>query len=249
MYLGDKDTLRSQISKVTGIDPEVLRDSSRIQEFSISERMSWAARRKTTRIEDRAYSLLGIFGIDDMPMMYGQGETAFRRLQEKIIDGSDDHSIFAWQGLEHYGPGALARSPEAFALSGNIGPILDDSQTKVLKQIIEVSVKLKPCGQYTYIGLLNCAAFTTGERFGIYLRQLPGSKRYARIQHREEDFIWVSEPQANMFQPADRITIYQDISDLKTRFRALTTSRRPTLVYAYRIHCSRYAILPTPMVV
>ncbi|KAH8748458.1 hypothetical protein F5883DRAFT_355959, partial [Diaporthe sp. PMI_573] len=46
--------------------------------FSIPERLAWAKKRETTRKEDRAYSLLGLFGIH-MPLIYGEGEPgAFR---------------------------------------------------------------------------------------------------------------------------------------------------------------------------
>lgn len=64
-------------------------------ESSIAQRMSWAARRTTTRIEDEAYCLLGIFDIN-MPLLYGEGSKAFRRLQEEILRKSQDQSILAW---------------------------------------------------------------------------------------------------------------------------------------------------------
>lgn len=67
-----------------------------IESNSIAQRMRWASRRKTSRPEDVAYCLLGIFSVN-MPMLYGEGERAFRRLQEEIIKASDDHSIFAWR--------------------------------------------------------------------------------------------------------------------------------------------------------
>ncbi|KAG6331338.1 hypothetical protein ID866_7749 [Astraeus odoratus] len=57
--------------------------------------MSWAAKRTTTREEDRAYSLLGLFNVH-MPMLYGEGKNAFQRLQLEIIRMSNDQSIFAW---------------------------------------------------------------------------------------------------------------------------------------------------------
>ncbi|EHK19846.1 uncharacterized protein TRIVIDRAFT_137250, partial [Trichoderma virens Gv29-8] len=57
--------------------------------------MAWAANRQTTRVEDRAYSLLGLFEVD-LPMLYGQGERAFQRLQEEILKVNDDASILAW---------------------------------------------------------------------------------------------------------------------------------------------------------
>jgi hypothetical protein len=65
------------------------------KDHSIAQRMSWAARRRTTRSEDMAYCLLGIFGVN-MPLIYGEGASAFKRLQAEIISISDDHSIFAW---------------------------------------------------------------------------------------------------------------------------------------------------------
>ncbi|KAH8168216.1 hypothetical protein CIB48_g38 [Xylaria polymorpha] len=82
---------------------------------------SWAAERTTTRIEDRAYSLLGIFNVN-MPLIYGEGLNAFRRFQDEIIKLQEDYSILAWgnRGTENmmipydYPCGALSRSPSAF---------------------------------------------------------------------------------------------------------------------------------------
>jgi hypothetical protein len=57
--------------------------------------MSWAASRVTKRKEDLAYCLLGIFDIT-MPMIYGEGDQAFIRLQEEIARHISDDSILAW---------------------------------------------------------------------------------------------------------------------------------------------------------
>jgi hypothetical protein len=57
--------------------------------------MFWASDRRTTRKEDRAYCLLGLFDVN-MPLLYGEGEKAFSRLQEHIAASSTDHSLFAW---------------------------------------------------------------------------------------------------------------------------------------------------------
>ena len=62
--------------------------------FSVAERMSWASNRTTTRVEDEAYSLMGIFGVN-MPLLYGEKQQAFRRLQEEIMRTTDDQSLFA----------------------------------------------------------------------------------------------------------------------------------------------------------
>jgi hypothetical protein len=89
--LGDKSSLEEFIRDTTGICVEALRGSS-LSEFSISERMMWAAKRKTKREEDKAYSLLGIFGVH-MPLIYGEGtEHAFKRLEEEIGKASNGRS-------------------------------------------------------------------------------------------------------------------------------------------------------------
>lgn len=56
-----------------------------------------------------------------MPPLYGEGTNAFLRLQQAILQTSDDESIFAWQW---YGgeSGLLAPSPAAFQGCGNIVP-------------------------------------------------------------------------------------------------------------------------------
>jgi hypothetical protein len=81
--------------------------------------MSWAANRQTTRAEDRAYSLLGLFGVN-IPLLYGEGDKAFLRLQEEIIRHSNDDSIFAWEftddvEYELYKNQLLAPSPDYFS--------------------------------------------------------------------------------------------------------------------------------------
>jgi hypothetical protein len=82
--LGTKQSLERHIIEVTRIHVDVLRDNSRLRDFSIHERMSWAETRVTTRGEDKAYSLLGIFGVS-LPLIYGEGgEKAFKRLRRAI---------------------------------------------------------------------------------------------------------------------------------------------------------------------
>ncbi|KAM0813337.1 putative Heterokaryon incompatibility domain-containing protein [Seiridium cardinale] len=120
--LGQKADLADRIAKSTKIHRRVLEDRSTMSLFSVAQRMSWAANRQTTVIEDMAYCLLGIFDIN-MPMLYGEGQGAFKKLQEEIIRVSDDQSIFAWSLFEPQAPdltGALAASPASFRDSGSI---------------------------------------------------------------------------------------------------------------------------------
>ncbi|KAH7327105.1 hypothetical protein BKA65DRAFT_62245 [Rhexocercosporidium sp. MPI-PUGE-AT-0058] len=81
--LGDKEILGRQIQEVIGIPISAL-EGAPLSQFSIEERLSWAENRQTTRPEDKAYSLLGMFGIHLLPI-YGEGkEHAFRRLKKEI---------------------------------------------------------------------------------------------------------------------------------------------------------------------
>jgi hypothetical protein len=93
--MGTKSNLQRDISEITGIPGNFLLGDD-LRHASIAQRMSWASKRETTRIEDLAYCLMGLFGIY-MPMLYGEGERAFIRLQEEIMRVSDDHSLFAWR--------------------------------------------------------------------------------------------------------------------------------------------------------
>ncbi|KAI5985001.1 heterokaryon incompatibility protein-domain-containing protein [Pisolithus marmoratus] len=93
--IGNKQRLAPTLQGITGIPRSVLTRGLTGKRLSVAQIMSWAAERKTERVEDRAYSLMGLFGVN-MPMLYGEGKNAFRRLQLKIIKGSGDHSIFAW---------------------------------------------------------------------------------------------------------------------------------------------------------
>jgi hypothetical protein len=102
-------------SYITGIPGAYLNGSRRLNKASIAQRMSWAAHRKTTRPEDEAYCLLGIFGIS-MPLLYGEGRKAFLRLQEEIMKRSTDQSILAWDDKYLTYPHAvLAESPLWFS--------------------------------------------------------------------------------------------------------------------------------------
>ncbi|KAK1545681.1 HET domain-containing protein [Colletotrichum paranaense] len=96
--LGTRSSLAPKVEPITSIPAKFLEKnnvSSAIRSAKIAMRMSWAARRQTTRVEDRAYSLLGIFDIN-MPLLYGEGERAFERLQIEIMKQSSDDSILAW---------------------------------------------------------------------------------------------------------------------------------------------------------
>jgi hypothetical protein len=87
--LGNKITLQDTIHEITGIPVGAL-SSNDLFKFDIAKRFSWAQKRQTTREEDGAYCLLGIFGIY-MSLIYGEGrENAIKRLQRKVQEASED---------------------------------------------------------------------------------------------------------------------------------------------------------------
>ncbi|KAH9924989.1 HET-domain-containing protein [Epithele typhae] len=149
-FLGTKHSLASVVEEISGVDRAVLVHSRALDDISVARRMSWAASRVTTREEDRAYSLMGIFGVT-MPTIYGEGQLAFTRLQDEILKLTPDQSIFAWGPVLESYPYAfhgfaadldephhrashnhtsqpemqtmLAPSPAEFAAAGRIRPI------------------------------------------------------------------------------------------------------------------------------
>lgn len=124
--LGDKTDLQALLYRITHIPTDILRDPSNVYTLSTAERLSLAVGRKTSRLEDRAYSLLGLFDVS-MPLLYGEGNEAFRRLQRSILPKNFDESIFA-----HRGVGLLADSVDDFAFHKKTG---DDPAEKEQYQI------------------------------------------------------------------------------------------------------------------
>lgn len=112
----DKDDgqLMSDISAITGIPVLDLRHFSPGPN-EIRKKMAWASRRSTTRIEDAAYSLIGIFDVS-MLTAYGEGEWAFHRLMEVLMERCDEWGMFAWAGpsSDHEYSAAIPRSPRCY---------------------------------------------------------------------------------------------------------------------------------------
>ncbi|OJT15618.1 Vegetative incompatibility protein HET-E-1 [Trametes pubescens] len=96
--IGTKAGLASVIEDATKINVDVLPHRRQLHTVSVAERMAWASGRETTRVEDEAYCLMGIFGVR-LPVIYGEGSQAFARLQEVIMRRIRDQSLLAW-GIE-----------------------------------------------------------------------------------------------------------------------------------------------------
>ena len=93
--IGDKKSLAGSLKMITGVPKHILADGLEGNRPCVAEIISWATYRMTTRVEDRAYSLMGLLDVN-MPMLYGEGKKAFHRLQLEVIRSSNDQSIFAW---------------------------------------------------------------------------------------------------------------------------------------------------------
>ncbi|GIZ45847.1 hypothetical protein CKM354_000899700 [Cercospora kikuchii] len=95
LHIGSLRELANRVSEITGVHLEALQRRWPPGTYSIAQRMSWASRRETTKLEDQAYSLLGIFDVN-LPIIYGEGEKAFARLQMELLRTCSDQTIFSW---------------------------------------------------------------------------------------------------------------------------------------------------------
>ncbi|KAI5464682.1 heterokaryon incompatibility protein-domain-containing protein [Mariannaea sp. PMI_226] len=183
--LGTRGNLSQRISRITGIGDALLRgrDSSRrrprnvaqlLCQENVATRMAWAAHRETTLVEDMAYSMMGLFGVN-MPILYGEGDTAFLRLQEEILKLSQDQSIFVWRRpMDPNGPHSVQRmhffadSPKHFNLRTFGG------------QENPARFGLKMTGQGVELGVWKCPC------------RITYSTRNGRIEKGEEDRQWLA---------------------------------------------------------
>ncbi|KAF5372101.1 hypothetical protein D9758_004923 [Tetrapyrgos nigripes] len=245
--IGTRWSLRDVVSAVTGIPVDVF-EGRIIDEYSVAQRMSWAAFRETTRPEDQAYCLLGVFGVSMSPI-YGEGGVkAFMRLQQEIIRISDDRSIFAWvaapppkelmEWVRYNRParntetrGLLARSPSEFWMSGdvqasNVELIGNKSSYSFNNNGLHIHLPFIPIpsssehfGKPIFLAHLLCQSKRGGSHLTIYLRKTSGHQ-YVRW-YPDEVFLMSSPP------PMDDVRELTVTEHLVTghRVRALNTSR------------------------
>jgi hypothetical protein len=183
--LGSKSTLAGRITSITRI-PATALTSRNLARYSVAQRMSWAARRVTTRAEDSAYCLLGLFGVN-MPLLYGEGQQAFFRLQEEIIKYNDDHSIFAWSMKEIKFSGLLAPSPAYFSRCHcvTVGESLTGrGPFAMTNRGLSIRLEITPWTADTYLAYIDCANRIKDQEpatMGIFLRRPSQDDQYTRI--------------------------------------------------------------------
>ncbi|KAL8866555.1 MAG: hypothetical protein Q9174_006233, partial [Haloplaca sp. 1 TL-2023] len=190
--IGTKRSLYRQISIATGIHGTFL--DSQVG-ASVATQMSWAANRETSRTEDIAYCLMGLFDVN-MPLLYGEGAKAFTRLQEAILQKSDDESLFAWRGENCDPCGVFASGPDAFAETGNIRPSWGWGDAMLLQRqgrpsvrtnwgiemnIYQMSDEDSPQQKLIPIIILNCGPVGFGDEvWVVFLYHLLGENSYLR---------------------------------------------------------------------
>lgn len=203
--MGTKGALCDAVEQITGIPTPYLLGIADFRQASVAQRMCWAAPRSTKRQEDMAYCLLGIFGIF-MPLIYGEGDKAFRRLQEQIMkDGADD-SIFAWdlppvESADRPGRGipgvALAPGPSHFRNSGGVvsaGHSAQSFEQHGGRLRLSVTLDTAPGGQLH--GVLSCGLEQEPDKMvGIPLIAAPGGQpdHYVRQEGRPAVLLQTSE--------------------------------------------------------
>jgi len=131
--IGDKKMLAPTLVRITEIPEHILIHGVHGNRPCVAQIMSWAANRTTTRVEDRAYSLMGLLDVN-MPMLYGEGKKAFHRLQLEIIRASNDQSIFAWDAAWVQPGSILADDPSDFKNCGRMELMGHDEFIQSLKK-------------------------------------------------------------------------------------------------------------------
>jgi hypothetical protein len=190
--IGTKWNLQNLLSDITSIQTKALLGIEPLGRFSVAQRMSWVSNRETTRDEDIAYCMIGIFDVN-MPMLYGEGMKAFARLQEQILANSDDDSIFAWwtQPVSLPDPlkvldtfsGLLADSPKLFARSGNVVRALD-TRWAIKVSLTRGRIRLEaPTFKTTFDeGKIHIKTYTVAIRCQINDESWRGQKKYLAIR-------------------------------------------------------------------
>ena len=191
--LGTRTEHASLITEITNIDQEALLHQVPVAGFSVAAKMSWMSKRTTSKIEDEAYCLLGLFDIN-MPLLYGEGKRAFKRLQEEIVRTGDDESIFAWERKSDNSPSPSEASPNVFATNAS----LYASNHRVMKVAyhsrppyfvtnkgLQIQAVLWPHVEGTYLVHLNCAIRNSkgyGDQLALKVQRLPGHRnRFRRL--------------------------------------------------------------------
>lgn len=237
--IGSKLDLMDRLTRITGISKGILDGSESLSSVAVARKMSWAAHRETTRTEDTSYCLLGIFDVN-MPLLYGEEDKAFRRLQEEIIKSTPDFSIFAWRtpasapapentriSTKCIFCGLLAGSPLDFAESASISRLqsqdwrdfsISNSGVKTQAQILSEPISGKP--GYRYVLPLHCS-WAPNVSLGVRLRKC-GPDQFVRedpwglVEYSEP--LWPNAPRVRyLLTELPQVMISPSVQSLDTK--------------------------------
>ncbi|KAF1929370.1 HET-domain-containing protein [Didymella exigua CBS 183.55] len=163
--IGTKSSLIKSITAVTNIEERHLLNRETIHESTIAAIFSWASTRKTTRVEDIAYCLLGLVRVN-IPLLYGEGSRAFYRLQLELLNQTAEHTIFAWDPMTNRGLRiSLPRLPYQQS-DGDFIAILNCRRGK--GEFVGIKLKYISREQYCRVPGSRTILLTSNEVFGNY---------------------------------------------------------------------------------
>lgn len=248
IFLGTKLSLVDDIVQATGIDRKYITRRHVIQEASVATKLSWASKRSTTRIEDIAYCLLGLMRVN-MPMLYGEGNRAFFRLQLELLKNSNEHTIFAWEapgdrytalpdGEVSTVQGVLAPSPAWFRNSaGMIATGVGSVPHEVTNNGLRIKLRTTrdkdmPLDEDITVAWLRCRD-EHGNIIGVPLSRRPSAVQYCRTGAR-----LVVEGWKNYFYFHPLTDMYLQVMD-HDRVRDHSRYSRPAALRVSQIHTYR----------
>ncbi|KAI1151300.1 heterokaryon incompatibility protein-domain-containing protein [Nemania diffusa] len=258
-YMGTKMELAGSIAHITGIETRYLTGAENFREACIAAKMSWMAQRTTTRKEDMAYSVVGIFGVTMTPQ-YGEGQGAFLRLQEIFLSSYVfDESLFAWKMPEpnagaKFGVrtdqwaagewGLLAASPDWFEGSGDILTIADQPVTRSF--VMTPQGLRAPIQRPLYTGKIRRLDGLFGVLWVTFVGSIPAIIGFNHIKHllnekAREDFAFTLNCyRRNANRKLENVQIYLRPTNVETiRYR---TKIIPPSFVSKRIRCNELGL-------
>lgn len=191
LEIGRRSRDVAKISLITGIDMGAV-SGVNLDIYTVATKMAWAAARQITREEDRTYSLLGMFGVN-MPLLYGEGSKAFRRLQEELLKKTDDLSIFAWAASNLTVTGMFWITP-TLSIRGDFGvlaPSVDffldcrdltlHAGIQELERVLQYKTDFRPNHAYPDLQQISCAE-------GVMISNLGISSTMLLLQYSQHEF-------------------------------------------------------------
>lgn len=189
-FVGTKLNLLGILSSKTCVPSNVLGNLVEPYTCSVAQRMSWAAHRVTQRVEDRAYSLLGLFEIN-MPMIYGEREKSFLRLQQNIARQSKDESLFAWtldaskDSVDY--SSIFATTPSAFWQCRNTISTPGSTGFTEANGELAITLEVHRRSPGIFDALLHCTEEDRPyKKFFISISKTFGSETYVRVRNLQD---------------------------------------------------------------